>query len=291
MSGRPFIIGIALNIVFIIAEVVSGLLTHSLALLSDAGHNLSDVAGLAISLVAFYLAKKKATNVYTYGYRKTTILAALFNAFFLLIALAAIGYEAIMRLNNPTPVAGGVVAWVAGLGIVINAASALLFFRNKEADLNAKSAYLHLLADAIVSLGVVIAGLVIRYTHWFWLDAAISLVIMVVILISTWSLLVDSLRLSLDGVPKGIDPQKIHEVMMKTAGVLQVDHVHIWAMSTTQNALTAHIVADNALSFTEKMKMVKTLKHALLHENIHHATIELQAADTQDACALDDAHD
>jgi len=245
-----------------------------MALLTDAGHNLSDVASLVVSLVAFWMAKKKSSAVYTYGYKKTTVLAALVNAVVLLIAIGVLSYEAFTRLFNPEPVSGGVIAWVAALGIIINSVSAFLFFRQKH-ELNSKVAYLHLLADALVSLGVVIAGIIISYTHVYWLDPAISLVIMVVILVGTLSLLRDSFKMTIDAVPTGIELDEIKKVIVGVQHVKHVHHVHVWSISTTENALTAHVVIDEQLSFEQKLKVVEEIKHELEHHDIHHSTIEL----------------
>jgi len=253
-------------------------MTHSMALLSDAGHNLSDVASLALSLIAFKLAKVKPTESFTYGYKKTTILAALTNAVFLCVAIGILGYESVNRLLHPQPIEGGIVAIVAGIGIVINLGSAFLFFRNKDHDLNTKGAYLHLLTDALVSLGVVVSGVIIKFTNWYWLDGAVSLVVLIVILLGTWSLLTASLRLSMDAVPDNIEVGKIEQVIQKVKGVESIHHMHIWAMSTTENALTTHLVLNDALSFDEKMKVVHHIKHELQHQNIQHATIELESA-------------
>jgi cobalt-zinc-cadmium efflux system protein len=188
--------------------------------------------------------------VYTYGYKKTTVLAALVNAVVLLIAIGVLGYEAFTRLLKPQPVSGGVIAWVAALGIIINSVSAFLFFRQKH-ELNSKAAYLHLLADALVSLGVVIAGIIISYTHVYWLDPAIGLVIMVVILVGTWSLLRDSFKMTIDAVPTGIELDEIKKVIVGVQHVKHVHHVHVWSISTTENALTAHVVIDEQLSFEQ----------------------------------------
>jgi len=276
--NKAFIAGIALNGIFVVVQAIAGLLSHSMALLADAGHNLGDVASLVLSLAALRLARAKPTAMYTYGYKKTTILASLTNAVILLITIGILGFESIARLLHPQPIEGGIVAIVAGIGIAINFGSALLFFKNKEHDLNTKGAYLHLLTDALVSLGVVISGIVIRYTHWYWLDGATSLVILLVILMGTWSLLTASLRLSLDAVPGNVQPDEIEKIILGTAGVERIHHMHIWAMSTTQNALTTHIMLSEQLSFDEKMKVVHEVKHRLLHNNIHHATIELESA-------------
>lgn len=275
-SNKAFLIGIALNVVFVLVEVAAGLIYDSLALLTDAGHNMSDVASLVLSLVAFRLVKKKATDRFTYGYKKTTILAALTNAVILLVAVGVLGYESISRLRNPAPVEGGVIAWVAGAGIVINSVSAFLFFKNKDKDLNIKSAYLHLLADALVSLGVVIGGVLILYTGWYWLDPVIGLVVMLVILISTWSLLTDSFKMAVDAVPGNINIQQVKEMIQQVAEVKGVHHVHIWPLSTTENALTAHVVVDEDLDARKRTKVIEDIKHELAHQNIQHSTIELE---------------
>jgi len=279
VANKAFIIGIILNSVYVVVQAVAGFITHSMALLSDAGHNLSDVAALALSLFAFKLAKMKPTQSFTYGYKKTTILAALTNAVVLFVTIGVLGYESINRLLHPVKVEGGIVAWVAGVGIVINVVSALLFFRNKEHDLNTKGAYLHLLTDAMVSLGVVVAGIIIRFTDWYWLDGAVSLVVLIIILVGTWSLLTESLRMSLDAVPQDINADKIEVMIKNIKGVENIHHMHIWAMSTTENALTAHLVLNDALSFDEKMKLVHNIKHELQHNKIQHATLELESSE------------
>ena len=276
--NRVFIFGIILNIGYVITEVVFGLANHSLALLTDAGHNLGDVAGLAISLLAFRMAKVKSNDAYTYGYKKTTILAALLNSVILLIAIGIIGYESIIRIQDPQPVPGGTIAWVAALGIVINGISALLFFRDKE-ELNAKGAYMHMLVDAAVSLGVVISGVIIIYTHWYWLDAAVSILVLLVILKGTWSLLLDSFRLSMDGVPTNVDINKVVAKANTVPGVKGFHHIHIWAMSTTENAITAHLVVENNLSNQQLTSIKNDLKHQLQHLNIQHITLETEFVD------------
>ena len=261
-------------------QVVAGLFSHSMALLADAGHNLGDVAGLALSVIAFRLAKVKPTHTYTYGYKKTTVLAALTNAVILLITIGILGFESVNRLLHPRPVEGGIVAIVSGLGIIINFASALLFFRNKEHDLNTKGAYLHLMTDAMVSLGVVVAGVIIYFTHWYWIDGAISIIVLLIILSGTWSLLTESLRMSMDAVPENVKIENLEALIKKVNGVDDIHHMHVWAMSTTETALTAHLVLKDTLAFEEKMKIVHHIKHELLHNNIHHATIELESAIT-----------
>jgi cobalt-zinc-cadmium efflux system protein len=275
-NKNAFLVGIALNAAFVLAEIIAGFIYNSMALLTDAGHNISDIASLVLSLLAFRIARKRSTVAFTYGYKKTTILAALANAVLLLLAVGVLGFESITRLFSPERVEGGMIAWIAGLGIIINAVSAWLFFRVKNKDLNTRSAYLHLLADALVSVGVVVAGLLIQYTGWYWLDPAIGLVIMVVILVSTWGLLTESFRMTIDAVPPGIDLEDVKNVIRKIPGVDEVAHVHVWPLSTTENALTAHVRVDRSLSFEGKLELVKKIKHELQHHNIQHSTIELQ---------------
>ncbi|WP_298708978.1 cation diffusion facilitator family transporter [Chitinophaga sp.] len=274
--NRAFLIGIGLNLMFVVVEAAAGLATGSLALLSDAGHNLSDVASLGLSMVAFRLARIPPGSTYTYGYRKSTILISLLNAVILLVAVGAIGYEAVRRLQNPVPLQGGTVAVVAGVGIAVNTVSALLFLKDKDKDLNIKGAYLHLVADALVSLGTVVAGLLMLYSGWYWLDAAVSLLVMAVIVYGTWGLMSDSLRLSMDGVPAGITVEKVQEQAREIRGVVDLHHVHIWAVSTTENALTAHVTIAPGLSAEEVDRVKHDLKHLLESLNIVHATLETE---------------
>ena len=272
--NRAFMLGILLNLVFVAVEFGAGLFLDSVALISDAGHNLSDVVSLVLSLLAFRLARLKPTPKYTYGYKKSTVLVSLLNACILLVAVGVIFAESIDKLKNPTPSAGGSVAWVAGVGIVINAFTAWLFLKDKEKDLNVKGAYLHMAADTLVSVGVLISGIVISFTGWYIIDPIIGMVIAVVILISTAHLLHDSLRLSLDGVPTGIDSERIRkEILDADPGIANVHHLHIWAISTTENALTAHI----AVRDTEQIPALKhRIKHLLEHTGITHATLEFE---------------
>ena len=220
--------------------------------------------------------QKKPTKQFTYGYRKTSILAALLNAVLLLVTIGAIAYEAIRRLFHSEQVEGTDIAIVAGIGIVVNAGTALLFMRNKETDINIKGAYLHMMADAAVSLAIVVAGIIIHYTNWYWLDPAFSIIIVVVILISTWSLLKDSVRLALDGVPTDIDVDTIQAAAEQITGVVRIHHLHVWAMSTTQNALTTHVVVQNHLTMQDIQRIKEELKHTFLHHNIQHSTIEIE---------------
>ena len=274
--NTAFIVGISLNFLFVVIEVIAGLYIHSLSLLSDAGHNLADVAALSLSLLAFRLLKVKSNEQFTYGYRKTSIIVALFNAMVLLVSIGAIAYEAIHRFLNPEPIPGTTIAIVAGIGIIINTITALMFLRDKDKDMNIKSAYLHLMSDAVVSLGLVIGGIIIFYTHWFWVDSILSIVIAVVILLSTWRLLKGSLRLSLDGVPENIHIDDIKATALKVAGVKELHHIHIWAISTTENALTAHLVLKQRITTEQEQKIKHELKHQLEHKNIHHITLETE---------------
>ena len=279
--NRAFGIGIALNFLFVIIEVVVGLNIHSLSLLSDAGHNLADVASLAMALIANRLLRVRANDRYTYGFKKTTILVALLNAAILLISLGAIGYEALHRLMTPeSSLPGKVISLVAAIGIAINALTAMLFFRSKDSDLNVRGAFLHLLSDAIVSAGLVVGGFVIYYTQLYWIDPALSLVIAIIILYSTWQLLRDSLRLSLDGVPSGIEISKIKEAIGRMKDVKDFHHIHVWAISTTENALTAHLVVDKSCSMELIEKLKHRIKHELLHRKIQHATLEVEMSDS-----------
>jgi cobalt-zinc-cadmium efflux system protein len=271
--NKAFIVGIVLNSVFVVLEVIAGLWSHSLSLLTDAGHNLSDVAGLALALLAFKLSKVGATSEYTYGKKRSTIIVSFFNALVLFIAVGFIGYEAVMRFIRPETIAGGTMAWVAFAGIGINGFTAWLFVKDKDKDLNVKGAYLHMAVDAIVSFGVVVSGLIIYFTHLYWIDSVVSLIVAIVILRGTWGLLIDSLRLEMDGVPKEMDLDKIKKELMKAKGVIDVHHIHVWALSTTENALTAHLVIDqNAVSSFDSIK--HDLRHRLEHLSISHSTFE-----------------
>jgi len=274
--NSAFIIGICLNATFVLIEAIYGFSIHSLSLLSDAGHNLADVGSLALSLLAFRLLKIKSNKKYTYGYRKTTVLAALFNAVILLLSIGAIAYEAFARISHPPALPGKTIAIVAGIGIVINFVTAILFLKNKEHDLNVKSAYLHMMADALVSAGIMVGGIIIYYTHMYWIDPVLSIIIVIVILIGTWGLLKESLKLSLDGVPKDIDIQEIKNKAEKIEGVTDLHHIHVWAMSTTENALTAHLVVDKCKDPDQITAIKNDLRHTLQHMNVQHITLETE---------------
>ncbi len=274
--GRAFVVGIVLNLFFVLVEFVCGLYSNSLALMSDAGHNLSDVASLGLSLFAIKLAKRKSDTRFTYGFQKGTVLASLANAVILLIAVGGIGFEAFRRLTEPAPSDGLAIVFVAGIGVLINAASAILFHRHQSKDLNVKGAYLHLLTDALVSVGVVLTGLVIYYTDIRWLDPIVSIVIMVVVIYSTWGLLRESLNLALDAVPQGIDPEIVRSEMLAVAGIRKVYHVHIWAMATTKTALTAHLVLERTKSDEEAKGIKSELRHRMELLGIQHCTFETE---------------
>lgn len=278
--NTAFVVGIILNLLFVVIEAVVGIVIDSLSVLSDAGHNLADVGTLVLSLLAFRLMKVKPTNQYTYGYRKTTILVALFNSMLLLLTIGVIVYGAIDRFfHPPQDIPGLTVSIIAGIGIVINFSTALFFFRNKEKDINVKSAYLHLLADALVSAGLVIGGIIIYYTHLYWLDTVFSLIIAAIILFSTWKLMKESLRLSLDGVPSAIDLEKVIALIQKVEGVKEVHHVHIWPLSSTENAMTAHVVLEETVQGEAEASIKHKLRHLLEHQNIQHVTLETERED------------
>ena len=274
--NNAFIVGIFSNLVYVIIQIIVGLRINSLSLLSDAGHNFLDVGALALSLLAFKLNKAKTSDKYTYGYKKSSVLISLFNAVVLLISIGAIGYEAIIRFQNPQPIQGLTIAIVSAIGILVNGISAMLFFKNKEKDMNIKSAFLHLMSDALVSLALVIGGILIHYTHLYWIDPVLSLLVCGVIIASTWNLLKESFRLSLDGVPSNVNIQTIKEVALKTKGIIAINHLHVWAISTTQNALTARIIINENETLQSVHTIKEALKHELLHHNIHHITIETE---------------
>jgi cobalt-zinc-cadmium efflux system protein len=271
--GFAFAVGAGLNTVFVIAELVFGYAANSLALISDAVHNLSDVMALLLAWGAAWLAQKRPTDTHTYGYRRASILAALFNAGLLLVAVGGIAVEAIDRLRAPAAVAGWTVVWVAALGILINGGTALLFVRGRHDDLNIRGAYLHMAADAAVSFGVVIAALLIMATGWLWIDPAISLCIAAVVLLTGWELARDSVNLALDAVPKGIELGEVQRYLSALDGVVEVHDLHIWAMSTSETALTAHLVRPTGHDDAFLHHVCEELSHRF---RIHHATLQVE---------------
>jgi cobalt-zinc-cadmium efflux system protein len=280
--GRAFAIGIALNLGFVVVEAIYGGIAHSLALIADAGHNLSDVLGLALAWGASILVRRLPTKRRTYGLRRTSILAALSNALFLLIAIGAIAWEAIRRLQHPESVASGVVMGVAAVGILINGITAWLFMSGRKGDLNIRGAFLHMAADAVVSLVVVLAALAMRYTGWLWLDPAVSLAIVVVIAVGTWSLLRDSVNLALDAVPQGIDPDEVEAYLAALPGVAAVHDLHIWGMSTTEAALTVHLVTPDASVDDALLARINKDMHGRFA--IDHTTIQFELGDAAHPC-------
>jgi cobalt-zinc-cadmium efflux system protein len=285
--GTAFAIGIGLNTAFVVLEVIFGFASNSMALIADGGHNLSDVLGLIVAWVAVMLSKRAPSARFTYGLRGSSILAALFNAMFLLVAVGAIGWEAIQRLMNPEPVAGVTVMVVAAAGIFVNGITAYLFASGRKGDLNIRGAYMHMAADAVVSAGVVVAGIVILFTGWVWLDAATSLVISAVIVWGTWGLLRDSAAMSLSAVPPGIDAGAVRGYLERCAGVVQVHDLHIWPMSTTEVALTCHMVIPaGSPGDAYLMEVAHKLKHDF---GIQHATLQVET-DPNTPCALAPDH-
>lgn len=286
--GRAIAIGIALNLAYVAAEAAFGIVAGSLALLADAGHNLGDVLGLSLSWGAAVLARRRPSARFTYGLRSSSILAALANAAILLVVTGGIAWESVLRLSDPAPVAGDMVAFVAAAGIVVNGATALLLASGRKRDLNIKSAFLHMLADVLVTAGVLVAGIAVALTGQDWVDPAVGLLVSAVIVYGTWGLLRESLRLALDAVPEGIETAAVRTRLAAHPGVAAVHDLHIWGMSTTETALTCHLVmpgghpGDAALA---------ALTHDLEHEfGIRHATIQIEIGDSAEACALTPEH-
>ena len=279
--GRAFLVGTILNIGFVAVEAGYGIASNSMALLADAGHNLSDVLGLLIAWGAATLSKREPTAHYSYGLRRTSILAALFNAVFLLVAIGAIAFEAVRRLNHPQPVEGGVVMAVATVGILVNGVTAWLFARGRKGDINIRGAFLHMAADAAVSAGVVVSGFLVLKTGLPWLDPATSIVIVIVILVGTWGLLRSSLAMSLDRVPEGITPKEVEEALTDLPGVKRVHDLHIWSISTTDTSLTCHLVMPGGCPGDHFLHDAS----AMLHDRfqIGHSTIQVEQNE-DDAC-------
>jgi len=280
--GKAFAVGIALNLIIVGLQIVFGLRAGSLALLADAAHNFSDVIGLALAWIAAWLSTKRATRRFTYGFRRASILAALANAALLLLATGGIVLEAVQRFFHPAPVVGEIVIGVALAGIVVNFATALLFRRGGQDDLNIRAAFLHLMGDAAISFGVVIAAALVLYTGWFWLDPAVSIVIAVLIVAGTWSLARNSISLAMDAVPQGIDPNEVRNFLTNLPGVTAVHDLHIWAMSTTETALTAHIVLPAAKGGDEFLsRTARGLEHRF---GIRHTTLQIETGTGEAAC-------
>ena len=279
---RGYAIGFVLNLAFVVIEAAAGLMSNSLALLADAGHNLSDLLGLAVAWTAVLLARRRPSPQFTYGLRGSSIWAALFNALVLLVACGGIAWEAMQRLHNPSPVPAMTLIIVASIGVVINTVTALLFMRGREDDLNRRGVFLHMAADAAISLGVVVAGALIMLTGWQWLDAAISLAIVVVIVVGTWGLLKNAVRLALQAVPTGINPADVRAYLCSLPGVHGIHDLHIWAMSTTETALTAHLAmpGERPADFFYA-EIGNELEKRF---GIHHTTIQVEYGDGSTQC-------
>lgn len=282
--GRAFAVGIGLNLAFVTVEVIFGVVSHSVALLADAGHNFGDVLGLGLSWGAAALAGLKPSKRRTFGFRRSTIVASAANALVLLFVTGGLTWESIRRLAAPEPAHGRTMIAVALLGTIINGASALLFMADRKGDLNVRSAFLHLASDAVLALGVAVAGAIIVATGWLWVDPAVSIVLALTILAGTWSLMKDSLNLMLDAVPEGIDPEKVKTYLAALPGVIEVHDLHIWAMSTTETALTAHVVMPGDSC---KPTFVADVCREL-HErfDIDHSTLQIDPQEAPTPCAL-----
>jgi cobalt-zinc-cadmium efflux system protein len=279
-----FAAGVGLNALFVLVEAAAGFWTGSLALLADAGHNLSDVLGLVLAWGATYLSRRRPSGRQTYGLGRTSILAALANGVLLLIAVGAITWEAISRLRHPTSLPAGMVIIVAGFGAVINTLTALLFFSGRQRDLNVRGAFLHMAADAAVSIGVVIGAVAMIQTGWLWIDPVLGLIIAAAIAYSTWDLLWQALELTLDIVPRGIDPAKVRAYLAELPGVTAIHDLHIWALSTTETALTVHLIRPGA---TIDDDWLHEVTHELLHRfGIRHATIQIESGHGNQNCRL-----
>lgn len=280
--SRAFAIGVALNVAYVLVQAIFGIAAHSLALLSDAGHNLGDVLGLVVAWIASYLAKRPATERRTYGWRRTSIMAAFLNAIFLLVTVGALTWEAIRRFNQRESVDASTVIWIAAVGVVINGLTAWLFTSGRKTDLNIRGAFMHMAADAAISAGVVIAGIAIYFTGWSWLDPATSLAINAIIVAGTWSLLRESFNMATDAVPENVDLVAVRQYLSALPDVTEVHDLHIWAMSTTQIALTAHLVIPNdSVGDVFLHQVCDELHHRF---GIEHSTIQVEQ--NAEACSL-----
>lgn len=286
--ARAFLIGILLNSLFVVIEYGYGMASHSLALMADATHNLGDVLSLVLAWAGSLLARRKPSARYTYGLRGSSILAALANAILLLLVTGGLAWEAIERIGTLQPVTGGTVMWVAACGVFINGLTAWLFMSGSKSDINIKGAYLHMLADAFVSLAVVVVGGLVMITGWFWLDPGVTLLLVLVITWSTWGLLRDAVRLALQAVPVGIEAAAVRDHLAAQPGVTEVHDLHIWAMSTTENALTAHLICPAGHPGDI---FLHQLAHDIEHRfGIHHVTLQIEVGDASQVCALAPDH-
>jgi cobalt-zinc-cadmium efflux system protein len=285
--GPAFAIGVALNAGFVVAEVIGGLAANSMALLADAAHNLGDVLGLLLAWGAMWLARRPPAARRTYGWGRSSILAALVNATVLLISVGAIGVEAVRRLVQPQPIDTLLVIAIAGAGIMVNGTTALLFARGRSRDLNIRAAFLHMASDAGLSFGVVVAAALIRVTHWLWLDPAASIVLVVAITWGTWGLLRESVDLTMDAVPEGISRQEVQDYLAGLPGVVEVHDLHIWALSTTETALTTHLVCRDDV---DRRRLHELSAELQAHFGIGHATIQVETETEAELCRLRPDH-
>jgi len=286
--GRAFAIGVALNLLYVAGGAIAGILSGSLALLADAGHNLGDVLSLSLAWGAAVLSRRRPSDRFTYGLRSSSILAALANAIILLVVTGGIAWEALWRISHPVPVASTIIIWVAGAGILVNGVTALLFASGRPRDLNVKSAFLHMAADTLVTAAVVAAGIAIWLTGWLWLDPAVSLFVSAVIILGTWRLVKSAIGLALDAVPEGVDAVAVRAHLLAAPGVIGLHDLHIWGMSTTETALTCHLVMPGGHPGDA---ILSRIAHELQHRfGIAHATIQIELADTDETCVLTPEH-
>jgi cobalt-zinc-cadmium efflux system protein len=283
--NRAFIVGMLLNSGFVLTELIFGWQANSVALIADAGHNLSDVLGLLMAWTASFLSQRRPSARYTYGWRKLSILAALLNSIFLLVATGGIVWESIQRLQHPSEVTGTIVIAVAAIGVAINTGTALMFMSGRKGDLNIRAAFQHMAADALVSVGVVLAGIGILLTHWLWLDPIVSIVISLLIILGTWGLFKDSLHLAIDGVPSNIDERAIRNYLAECPGVSQVHDLHIWSLSTSETALTAHLVIPSG--HPGDGFLAETCQELHDHFQVQHATLQIEVGDANYPCLLE----
>jgi cobalt-zinc-cadmium efflux system protein len=286
--GRAFAVGITLNLVYVAGEAVAGVLSDSLALLADAGHNLGDVLTLSLAWGAAVLSRRRPSDRFTYGLRSSSILAALANAIILLVVTGGIAWEAVRRISHPPPVAPAIVIWVAAAGILVNGVTALLFASGRPRDLNLRSTFVHMAADTLVTAAVVAAGIAIWLTGWLWLDPATSLLVSAVIVIGTWGLVKSAIGLALNAVPQGVDAAAVRALLLDIPGVIGLHDLHIWGMSTTETALTCHLVIPGGHPGDAVLNGIAQQLHRRF--GIHHATIQIELADTDEVCVLTPEH-
>lgn len=271
--NRSFIFGIGLNVIYVIVEITYGFQQNSASLLADATHNVGDISGLLLAFLAFRLMKINANSTFTYGYKKSTIVASFINSVLLAFAIGAIAWEGVQKILSSSPISGTTIMWIALVGVVINFISAMVFKQNQKHDLNIKAAYWHLMADAMVSLGVVVSGILIHFFHWYVLDGLTAIIITFIVLFSTWRLFKDSAIAILDGIPASVNGKELKEHVLAIKGVKDVHHIHIWGISTSENALTAHVVIEEIGDLTG---IKKALKEELVEHNIKHSTLEFE---------------